>query len=126
MFFTHSTVSSALLFETVKVMSFVLSRPIDCKIISTLILCFARTSKSLKATPGVFGIFVTEIRATYVSFVTPLMSIFSILVTSLTIVPGTRLRLERTSNSTLYFLAISTERLFKTCAPRVASSSISS
>ena len=45
---------------------------------------------------------------------------------ALTTVPGTGFRLERTSSSTLYFLASSTLRLLSTCAPRDASSSISS
>ena len=57
----------------------------------------------------------------------PLISIPSMsFVTSLTTVPGTGFRLESTSSSTLYFLASSTLRLFSTCAPRDASSSISS
>ena len=46
----------------------------------------------------------------------PLISIFSIFTFSLTIVPGTGLSDERTSSSTEYFLAISTERLLSTCA----------
>ena len=41
-------------------------------------------------------------------------------------VPGTSVSDERTSSSTEYFLASSTLRLFSTCAPRLASSSISS
>ena len=45
---------------------------------------------------------------------------------SFTIVPGALARLESTSSSMLYFFAISTERLLSTCAPSVASSSISS
>ena len=49
-----------------------------------------------------------------------------VFATSLTLVPGWPEKLERTSRLTLYLLAISTERLWSTWAPRVASSSISS
>ena len=87
---------------------------------------FESLENILKARPGLLGTPITEILATSVSLATPLINIFSILVFSFTIVPGALVRLERTSSSMLYFLAISTERLLSTCAPRVASSSISS
>ena len=70
--------------------------------------------KILKATPGVSFKPITEIVATLVSLATPLISVFSIFTVSFTIVPGFLSRLERTSSSTLYFLAISTERLLST------------
>ena len=112
---------------TVKLMSLVPSRPIDCRMMSTLILLAASEENSLKATPGRSGTSMTEIRTTSLSIATPLISIFSTLQTSLTSVPGTSLwMLERTSNFTEYFLAISTDRLCRTLAPQVASSSISS
>jgi len=47
----------------------------------------------------------------------------SSLVTS---VPGSRLNVERTCTATPYFLANSTERAWRTLAPRLAISSISS
>ncbi len=82
--------------------------------------------KTLNARPGRSGTPMTDTRATLSSFAIPLINIFSIFLASFTIVPGTLDRLERTSISMLYFLAISTERLFRTCAPSDASSSISS
>ena len=72
------------------------------------------------------GVCVTVLLYRLLSFVTPLINIFSIFATSLTMVPGIGLSDERTSSSTEYFFAISTERLLSTCAPKVASSSISS
>jgi len=121
-----ATASSPSSDGTVKVMSLVPSRPTDCRMISTLMCALATREKILNAMPGSSGRPMMVTRATLVSLATPLISIFSILVTSLTLVPGTGFRLDSTSSSTLYFLAISTERLFKTCAPSVASSSISS
>ena len=49
-----------------------------------------------------------------------------VLTTSFTFVPGLPEKLDSTSSFTPYRLAISTERLWSTWAPRVASSSISS
>ena len=93
---------------------------------STLMWAFATRENILKAMPGSSGSPTIITRATLASFATLLISISSIFATSLTLVPGTRFRLERTSSSTLYFFAISTLRLLRTWAPRVASSSISS
>ena len=107
-------------------MSFVLFRPMDCKIISTLISFAASFVKILNASPGLSGTPIIDTRATSLSFAIPLINISSILFASLTIVPGFLVKLESTSNSTPYFFAISTERLFNTCAPNVASSNISS
>ena len=123
---SSSTAVSPLAASVVKVMSFVPSRPMDCRITSTLMFFAASTLKILKAMPGVSGTPTIEMRVMLVSLVTPLSSIFSILVTSLTIVPSALFMLESTSSSTLYFFAISTERLLSTWAPSVASSSISS
>ena len=82
--------------------------------------------EDLESDTGLSGRPTTAIRTTSSSFATPLISNFSILVTSLTFVPGLCSRLEQTSRFTLYFFAISTERLCSTCAPQEASSSISS
>ena len=113
--------------EQVKLISFLPSRPVDCRMMSTLMFFWASRPKILKLMPGSSGTFRIVITATSVSFATPLISIPSMsFVTSLTTVPGTGFRLESTSSSTLYFLASSTLRLFSTCAPRDASSSISS
>ena len=118
---------SASLSAQVKLMSFLPSRPVDCRMMSTLIFFWASRPKILKLVPGSSGTFRIVITATSVSFATPLISIPSTsFTTSLTTVPGTGFRLERTSSSTLYFLASSTLRLLSTCAPRDASSSISS
>ena len=57
---------------------------------------------------------ITEILATSQSFATLLTNIFSTNIPPLTSVPGFLLKLERTSNLTLYFLAISTLLLCKT------------
>ena len=122
----HSTASSSFAMLTVKTISFVLSLPTDWRMISTFMLFFASCEKTLNAIPGTSSTPTIEIFDTSLSFVTPLTNIFSILVVSFTIVPGIGLRLEITSSSTLYFFAISTERLLRTCAPSVASSSISS
>ena len=89
-------------------------------------LCFASSEKVWNAFPGVSSTSIREILAVSLSRVTPLTNIFSTLLTSLTIVPLALCRLESTISLTLYFFAISTERLFKTFAPRLASSSISS
>ena len=111
----------------VKEISFLPSRPVDCRMISTLMFFWASRPKILKLVPGSSGTFRIVITATSVSFATPLISIPSMsFVTSLTTVPGTGFRLDSTSSSTLYFFASSTLRLFSTCAPREASSSISS
>ena len=93
---------------------------------STLISFAESFENTLKAKPGSFGIPFIEILAMSQSLATPEIIIFSIFGFSFTIVPGLLVRLESTSSSIPYFLAISTERLFRTCAPRVASSSISS
>ena len=111
---------------TVKEISLVPSRPIDCRMMSTLILRAASSEKILKAMPGTSGTPTTEMRATSLSRAAPLINIFSTFTTSLTLVPLFFSRLESTSSFTLYFFAISTERLCSTCAPREASSSISS
>ena len=92
-------VASILSFSTVKLMSFVPFLPMDCKIISTFTFFCASLEKMRNARPGLSGTPMTEILATFSSFATPLMSIFSTLVASLTIVPLARVRLERTSNS---------------------------
>ena len=113
--------------EQVKITSFLPSRPVDCRMMSTLTFFWASIPKILKLMPGSSGTFRIEMTATSVSLATPLISIPSIsFATSLTTVPGTGFRLESTSSSTLYFLASSTLRLFSTWAPRLASSSISS
>ena len=98
----------------------------DWRMMSTLIPLLASLEKILKARPGLSGTPMMEMREMLSSFATPLMSIFSTLLSSFTMVPFRRVRLERTSSSMLYFLAISTERLWSTWAPKVASSSISS
>lgn len=94
--------------------------------ISTLMFFCASRLNTLKDIPGTSGTSRIETTATSSSFATPLISIPSTLVSSLTTVPGTGLMLDRTSSSTPYFLASSTLRLLSTCAPRDASSSISS
>ena len=123
---SRRTVSSASFAATVKEMSWVPSRPTDWRMMSMLILFFASSENSLKAMPGWSETPMAEIRAMFTSFVTPLISSFSTSVTSLTMVPSAPVMLERTSRLTLYFFAISTERLCSTLAPREASSSISS
>ena len=123
---TTATASSRWLSETVKEMSLVLSRPTDCRMMSMLIFLAARAEKMRKAMPGTSSSPMREMRVTWLSRATPLMSIFSIFATSLITVPGFSTRLESTSRGTLYFFAISTLRLWSTWAPRVASSSISS
>ena len=112
---------------TVKLISLLLSRPMDWRMMSTLIRFFAKREKILKAIPGSSAKPTKASRATFLSFATPLTWDFSMFfTTSLTFVPGFPVKLERTSRLTLYRLAISTERLCSTCAPRLASSSISS
>ena len=125
-FFRAETALSASPRGTVKLMSLRPSRPVVCRMMSTLMFFWASRLKILKDIPGTSGTSLTVRTATSVSFATPLMSIPSTLVSSLTTVPGTGLMLEMTSSSTLYFLANSTLRLFSTWAPREASSSISS
>ena len=121
-----STATGPLSLLTVNTISFVPSLPNDWRMMSTLIFLVESFEKILKAIPGVSCKPRIDTSATSLSFVTPLMSIFSIFVTSLTIVPGTGFNDDKTSSSTPYFFAISTERLLRTCAPSVASSSISS
>ena len=126
--FSSSTASAASTSAsgTVKITSLQPSLPEDCKIISTLILRCAIRLNTLKDAPGTSGTSKIEITATSLSFATPLISIPSTSVTSFTMVPGTLVSDERTSKLTEYFFASSTLRLFSTCAPRLASSSISS
>ena len=66
----------------------ILFRPMDCKIISTLISFAANFVKILNASPGLSGTPMIDTRATSLSFAIPLINISSILFASLTIVPG--------------------------------------
>ena len=71
----------------------------------------AKILNTLNATPGSSFTPIKAIRATSLSAATPLTSILSIFVSSLTIVPSDVFKLERTTNCTPYFFASSTERL---------------
>ena len=125
--FSSLRVFSASLRGTVKIRSLLPSRPVDCRMISTLIFFCASRLNTLKEVPGTSGTPTRVTTATSSSFATPLINIPSIaFVASFTSVPGTGFRLDSTSSSTLYFFASSTLRLFRTCAPKLASSSISS
>ena len=73
---------------TVKEISFVPSRPTDCKIISTLMLLAASVSNTLKAVPGLSSTPITEILAVFLSAATPVTYSFSIPVPSPTTVPS--------------------------------------
>ncbi len=117
---------SAISSVTVKQISCVPSCSTDWSIISTFTLWLARCWNNLNATPGLFSRPSTAICTTFSSVATPLTNIFSILLSSLTTVPSLVFKLERTTSCTPYFFAISTERLWSTPAPRLASSSISS
>ena len=111
---------------TVKQMSLPSSWPMPWRMMSTLMLCWASREKTLKDVPISLGTPRSAIRAIFVSLATLLIYDFSIrFATSFTFVPGFPEKLDRTSRLTLYFFAISTERLCSTWAPRVASSSIS-
>jgi len=92
-------------------MSFVPSLPTDCRIISTLILLAASVLNTANAVPGLSSNPMTDILTVSLSAATPVTSNFSIFAPSLTTVPSERFKLDRTTNSTLYFFAISTERL---------------
>ena len=58
----------------VKLISFVLFRPMDCKIISTLISFAASFVKILNASPGLSGTPIIDTRATSLSFAIPPVS----------------------------------------------------
>ena len=85
MSFTAVSASSR---DTVKEISLLFSRPMDCRITSTLIFSFASRLKSLNAMPGSSFRPITEILAVFLSSATPLINILSTLVSSLTIVPS--------------------------------------
>ena len=93
--------------------------------ISTLIFCSVSCENSRQMLPGRSSIPSSVMSAIFWSRATPLTFLFSI-TTSLTRVPTPFLKLLNTSSCTPKRFAISTDRLCSTCAPCVASSSISS
>src|SRR5512143_618926 len=126
-FFITSMTFLESVFGTVKDMSVSPPSPIFWMIMSTMILLSAISLNILPATPGLSGTPVTVTFTWFLSYATPDTTTFSMSESSLvTRVPGLSLKLESTLTGTLYFFANSTERVWSTLAPRLASSSISS
>jgi hypothetical protein len=96
-------------------------------IMSTLMFAAASDSNSCDAMPGRSAKRRMAIFASFLSADTPETTIFSMSLSSaVTTVPSFSSNDVFTQSGTLYFMAISTERICKTLAPNEASSNISS
>ena len=125
--FGHLEAGSELVSGTVKEMSVVPSCEVFCTIMSTLIARSASPRNSEAAMPGRSGTPVMVTLASEVSLVTAeTMGCSMDGSSSLTQVPGSQVKLERTWSGTWWFRANSTERSARTRPPVAAISSISS
>ena len=111
---------------TVKEMSVAPSVEVFCTIMSTFTSSSARAPNRRAAIPGWSGTSATVTLASEVSWVTPEMMACSIAPSSLTHVPGSHVKLDRTCRTPPWFLATSTERRASTRPPVAAISCISS
>ena len=114
-------------FETVNVRLAFPPRPTFCTIISTTMPASPSSRKMSAAVPGLSGMSLTVTFVWFLSIATPLITTSSNDGASdFTIVPGSLLKLERTSNTTLCFCANSTLLACMTFEPRDAISKSSS